>query len=164
MKTEIIAKEPTQNLPKKGLYENQVGRGSRKFTREDQQKFLRKYTECLDVREAARFVGFKKSTIYKQARKKAEFAEAMDQARTGVVTELQDKMINFARGREAPVHNAQLTAMFGVLKAYLPDRWRENAKVAVSAEGALATLLTGMAACLPDPNKIPERPALEAQV
>jgi hypothetical protein len=65
-------------------------------------------------------------------------------------------MIKFAHGLEAPAHNQQLTAMFGVLRAYEPERWRENVKMTHTAEGSLAALLNGMAAALPNPNSIPE--------
>lgn len=158
---ESSAQSPSTTSPKKGGWEVDPTGERRIFTRECQRKFLKYYARYNDVSKAAAKVGFKKATIYKQARKKPEFGEQMDAVRTQVIDELQDKMIKFAKGTEAPVHGAQLTAMFGVLKAYLPERWRENAKVSVGAEGVLATLLSGMVGCLPDPNKIPDTKAIE---
>lgn len=61
---------------------------------------------------------------------------------------LGDKMHAFGLGIDAPVHPSQLTAMFGVLKAFQPEVWRENVKIGLTAEGALGDFLTGINSAL----------------
>ncbi len=48
-----------------------------------------------------------------------------------------------------------------MLRAFKPERYRENMKVSVGAEGDFATLLKGMAASLSVRNAQEEKPALE---
>lgn len=79
-----------------------------------------------------------------------------------IVQELDLKLVKFAMGEELPIHNAQTTAIFGVLRAYMPERYRENSKVTLNAEGSLNDLFVGLTAALPKPEGIPEaKPALE---
>lgn len=64
------------------------------------------------------------------------------------ISALEFKLLGFAHGTEYPVHNSQITAIFGCLRAFKPERYRENMKVSVGAEGDFATLIQGMSLAL----------------
>lgn len=125
-----------------------AGRGTKLFTKEDEKRFLKKYRKFMDVERAARAIGFRSTAIYRRKRNSESFAAKLQKVRQEGVESLVDKMLRFAHGRELPVHNGQLTAMFGVLRAFQPETWRENSKLSLSAEGDLATFLQGMSSAL----------------
>ncbi len=154
--SENPAPQPNSSISLKRKRWTTTGRGSKVFTLEHQERFIKKWLQLKSVEKAARAVGFREDTIYKQKHRSKRFAAMYDEAFKRLVAGLGGKMLGFAYGTELPTHNAQLTSMFGVLKAYEPERWRENVKMTHDATGSLAALFNGMAAALPDPNKIPE--------
>lgn len=140
--------------PKKGKGFNpggvpgNAGRGTKVFTLECQERFLKKYRKYKNVDRAARAIGFRGTTVFRQIRSSERFAAQYMEVRQEIMESLEEKMFGMAIGTEIPVHNSQLTAMFGVLKAFRPERWRENIKVGVGAEGEFATFLQGMTSAL----------------
>jgi hypothetical protein len=126
-----------------------AGRGNKVFTREFQEKFLRLYSSGNhNVESAARKIGFKRRTIYNQIEKSERFAAEFEKARAMSMHGIGDRMHAFAIGIEVPAHQSQLTSMFGVLRAFQPERWRENMKITHDAAGDFATFLQGMSSAL----------------
>lgn len=139
-----------------------TGRAGKIFTLEAQERFLQKYRKYRNVDRAARAIGFRGTTVFRQVHKSKRFAAQYDAVRAEIHSSLDEKLHNFALGVEVPVHNSQITAIFGVLRAYKPERYRENMKLSVGAEGDFAALLKGMAAhLLPVAERKNELPAIE---
>lgn len=137
-----------QKRPLSGGQLGNAGRGGKIFTREDQERFLKKYRKYKNVDRAAKAVGFRGTTVFRQLNVSERFRAQYQKVRAEILDSVDAKLWNFALGQEAPVHNGQITALFGILRAYNPERYRENVKVGVTAEGDLATFLQGMNSAL----------------
>lgn len=93
-----------------------------KFTSEMQQRFCRLYSAGGTVRMAARKCGVTNVTVFEHARKDDNFKEMYERARELNLDGLEDDIRTLAC-------NGNLTAMFGMLRAFRSERWRENYKV-----------------------------------
>lgn len=92
------------------------------FTLERQKAFLRLFATGLPVKYAAEEVGVSHVTVFNHCRKGGKFKELFDEARELNLDSLEDRLHELAIAGN-PV------AIFGVLKAFRPDRWRENMRV-----------------------------------
>lgn len=124
----------------------QIGRGSKIFSRDAQAKFLKKLASGEHtVQSAAEAAGFKRSTIYLQRERSERFAREFERAYKLSMGAVEDRLHGLAIGRQ---FTGNITAIFGLLRANMPEKYRENMKVSLGAEGDFATLLSGMALAL----------------
>lgn len=93
-----------------------------KLTAEVRADFLRYYASGFSAYVAARKVGVTRTAIFELRRRDAEFAKKYEAAREASLDAMEDNMQDMA-------NNGNLTAMFGILRAFRPGRWRENVKV-----------------------------------
>lgn len=130
-----------------------AGRAGKIFSREMQIAFLKKYRVYKNVDRAAKSIGFRGTTVFRQLHASKRFAAEYEEVRMTFMGELEEKLRGFAFGTERPIHNSQITAIFGCLRAFKPERWRENMSVKIGAEGDFATLIRGMSLALNQANE-----------
>lgn len=89
------------------------------FTAEKREKFLEEYAKGLTVAQAARKVGVSDITVFNHINKNPDFKRRYQAAMETNTDVLEDSLHSIARG-------GNLTAIFGMLKARRPERWRER--------------------------------------
>lgn len=80
------------------------------------------------ISSAAKALNITRATVFNARRNDPEFAEALEKARESMLDAVEDMIHELGRA-------GNLTALFGVLRAWRPQRWREN--VAVSHSGSI---------------------------
>lgn len=92
------------------------------FTPEKEDEFLRLYETGITVFKAASAIGLSASTIFRRRRMDPEFSKRFDEAREVNLDNLEDIL-------QQQAINGNTIAIFGLLKAFRPQRWRENVNV-----------------------------------
>jgi AcrR family transcriptional regulator len=95
------------------------------FTPEKKSEFIDLYCTGLSVRECANLVGVSTVTVFNHIRSDADFAARYRQAMEINTDHLEDHLFRMAT-QKMP---GNILAVFGVLKARRPDKWRESARV-----------------------------------
>ena len=93
-----------------------------KFTEALRHEFCRLYAKGYTVGEAAREVGTTSTTVFTWNRKDPEFAKRFAKARELCLDVLEDQLHLMGR-------SGNVTAIFGMLRAFRSIRWREGVQV-----------------------------------
>jgi len=116
------------------------GRGApleERFTAEKKKRFLELYaSEVKSVRECAEAVGVTARTVFYHARTDERFARAYERAVVENTDLLEDRMIDHVRDKG---FGGNLIALFGLLRARRPEKWRDYQKVEHTGQVMLVT-------------------------
>lgn len=116
-KKRILTNNPTQKEQKQAM-----------------DAFLEAFEELGDKTAAARKVGIHRTTAYNWEKGNVQgFVERLAESRSVVVDQVEGSLFSLALEKH-DCSKTQLTAKFGVLKAYKPDKYRERVDVASEGE------------------------------
>lgn len=116
-------KQSALTTPSKVMATREVGSAEpATFTEEKKAAFLALYAGGGTVRQCAAAVGVSHVTVFNHARKDEDFKARFNEAMEGNTDALEDVLHDLAMCRN-PV------AIFGMLKARRPQKWRENVNV-----------------------------------
>ena len=93
-----------------------------KLTADAQRKFLKLFASGHTAFQAAHAIGTSRTAIFDLRARNPKFEAAYVKARERMLDTLEDSMHHMAL-------NGNITAMFGLLRAFRPLRWRENVDV-----------------------------------
>ena len=114
-----------------------VQKVTRRWVRFDLSKrneFLKVYREGMTIREAANHVGVSFNSVMHQKKNNPRFHALFEKAREQKMDGLEDHLMAMAEGRA----KGNVLAIFGILRANRPEKWRESAKVEHSGSVGLA--------------------------
>ncbi len=97
-----------------------------RLTPEKRADFLRIYASGKSVEYAANEIGFSRTAIFNLIDRDEAFADAYERAQKRNTTALEDHLMKHATEPKTP---GNIIALFGLLKARNPGRWRENVKL-----------------------------------
>lgn len=95
------------------------------FTAEKRNQFITLYREGASIKEAADIVGVCFSTVFTHLRKNEKFKKRFEAAKNIHLNTLEDHLVRMATGNA----KGNVIALFGVLRANRPEKWRESAKL-----------------------------------
>lgn len=96
------------------------------FTQKVRETFLELFSSGMNLHAAAEQAGTSHKTIYAHIEKDPEFAAAYEAAKLKSYSKLEHHLHRMATQRDVP---GLPVAVFGLLRAYNPQRWRENVKI-----------------------------------
>ena len=126
--------------PKPPAGKARTGRGApdaERFTQEKKRQFLALYAGTgHSVRSCAEQVGVTGVTVFNHINDDPVFAKAYARAVERHTDKLEDHLVDHAWDKETP---GNIVALFGMLRARRPERWRENFKVEHGGQLVLTT-------------------------
>lgn len=92
-------------------------------------RILKALREGKTLDAAAQAGGIRRRKLYDLRQQDETFALAVADARESGIDKLEEIMLGYGTGEIPIKSNAQVTALFGTLKARRPEKWRDNVKV-----------------------------------